>query len=177
MNITNNIIDYVKEKIDISNFLGYELTNYQIDVLTKELDDNSYITKFDFKNRQSGTSLALLLRVYKQVFVDNKNNCILIISRSNIQSEFLRKRFVYLLEKSGQVDRITKSNKYSIVIDNKINIRFTNNNENNLRGIKDNQTIFIDDYTNEGDCLDDMLIQVLLSSLPEHIYILCKKMR
>ena len=125
----------------------YDLTAWQEQVLMDKSDESN-ITIYDIQERRQGTTTCLLLKVFKNIFIDGKDNNVIIISTTFASSEYAKNMFIEILEKLEVADQIKSRNKYNIKLKNGINIRFTNSNYDNLRGSHQNQEIFVDDFIN-----------------------------
>lgn len=157
---------YNKRKESLKGLLGFNLTDFQLDVLMARCVDNSQ-TIYAKQPRQRGTTTALLLKLYQSIFLDNKLNDKYVICKNNNTSMHTKDQMMYLLGQANLLDVIRRHSRYKIELNIGITINFANNNPDNLRGINRNNEFFIDNC----DINDNLLIDTILLSFPSHIHI------
>lgn len=157
---------YNKRKESLKGLLGFNLTDFQLDVLMARCVDNSQ-TIYAKQPRQGGTTTALLLKLYQSIFLDNKLNDKYVISRNNNTSTHTKDQMMYLLGQANLLDVIRRHSRYKIEFNTGVTIHFDNSNANNLIGISRNNEFFIDNC----NVNDNLLINAILVTSPSHIHI------
>ena len=164
MEILNKISEETSKRCKYEHLCGLDLTDFQINVLLEERNED-YLTEFPIQYRQAGTTTALLLRLYKDIFIDGNKGGNIVICRNLFQASVLKDMFLDLLKKDNKESMLTRNNKHLIEIEKNTRIRFTNNNPINLIGVS-NQTFYVNDYNDNTE-----LLNVLRCSIPGYIYL------
>lgn len=159
---------YNRRRENLRRLCGYYLNDYQLDVLIAETASNSQ-TMYAAQPRQSGTSTALLLKVYQSIFLNQTHNTKLIISRTNNQCRYMKEAMIELLNRSDLMGQVVRHNRYSIEFNFGTIIYFYNNNSQNLLGFRMNPEVFFDDY-NTNDSTNDEMLNVVTSTFPTHVH-------
>jgi hypothetical protein len=160
---------YKMRRQSLENLCGMNLTEYQIGVLMSECQDNSQ-TIYAAQQRNSGTSTALLLKVYQSIFLDNKLNNKYIISKGNNPSAYMKNQMMNLLGRANLLQEVRRDSRYRIEFNNGCVIHFENENPINLRGSSMGAEFFLDDYTITTEVKNQEMSSVIFPSLPIHVH-------
>lgn len=162
---------YKERRESFKHLCGLDLTEFQLDVLMADTEFNSQ-TIYAQQLRQRGTSTALLLKIYKSIFIDNHANSIYVISNFEASSRSLSLRMYELLEAAGLTHLVSRHNRNSIEFDHGVSIRFYGSNSQNLVGMRQGCEIFFDDYrlTDSETIRNEALLNVIRPSLPTHMH-------
>ena len=117
--IKNNGIKDMKLKM-LDDF--YHLTPYQKNAVF--LDYNEKLTIFPSQIRREGTSTAVLLKLYSDIFIRNKHIKYGVFCTANMQAEIMRNRFEEILRRQNKDDEIVVSRNKFIRLRNGTEIFF-----------------------------------------------------
>ena len=169
----NICIDFIEKEMNI------KLTPYQIKIIKNvyERKEENNIFYYEKAARQNGTTTLLIIKALIQMFMAKDNgNEIVFISRNNTSCKYMKHLFnKYLKLFNNDSIIILRDNKFNIILERddgeKIYIRFMNNNMDNLRGIGQNNSYYIDDYI---EYRDSHIINFLKMTMPKEVYVFQK---
>lgn len=153
----------------IKNAFNIELTDFQLKSLLYEDEEKLYI--YEQQKRREGTSTALLLKVFKNIFIDNKLNDVVIFSSTSTSSRILKQGMLELINISNKNVLVFKHSRFEIHLKNNVNIYFCNRKIEGIRGFANNKDFFIDDYDDQED---ERFLNDLTTFLPNKIHIFQK---
>jgi hypothetical protein len=148
---------------------GYYLTEFQVGVLMADTVNNSQ-TIYAAQDRNTGTSTALLFKVYQSIFLEDKLNEKYVISKSNNQASYMKNQMMNLLGRANLLDQVRRNSRYRIELNNGCIIYFENHNPLNLRGIRTGPEFFFDDYVLSDEQSNAEFNNIVSSAFPTHCH-------
>lgn len=165
MEILSKLIKESSKRLQVENLCGLKLNDYQIEVLMN--DCNEKIIEYKKQPRRYGKTTAMLLKVIKDILIDNKNENVMILSDSNLMSIAAKSMFDSLLKQADLDQLLQKSNRYECITKNNVVIKFSTKNLHNLLGVN-GFNFYIDDYNANRDV---ELLNACGYSFPQKIYL------
>jgi hypothetical protein len=153
----------------LEHLCGFNLTDYQIGVLMAECVNDSQ-TIYASQPRATGTSTALLLKVYQSIFLENNLNNKHVLSKNNNNSSYMKNQMMNILGRANLLDHIRRESRFRIEFDNGCSIHFENYNPMNLIGVGRNHEFFFDDYTVSNETQNEELNAAIRVTQPIHVH-------
>lgn len=133
----------------IQSIPGINLTEFQLQVLINESKEKIVI--YEQQKRGDGTSTALLLKIWQNIFMEENLQDKIVYSSTNTNARILKQGMIDLLKITNKQDFILKQSRFKIELKNNTSIYFHNRNLDAIRGVLPDKEFFVDDYEDEND--------------------------
>lgn len=144
---------------------GLNLTDFQIDVLMANCENNSQ-TIYSSQRRREGTSTALLLKIYQSIFLEERTNHKVVICKYDNMARSLCTMMVDLLDPL----LVRRHSRYRIELECGTSISFANSNPINLLGVRTGPEVFFDNYRIEDERHNSEMTTIIRPLFPTHTH-------